>query len=41
MNTALVPVSSNRSSNSWNYCFLSRKARTNAMVAVGFSSMIQ
>ena len=39
MNAALVPVSSNRSGNGWDYCFLSRKARTNATVAVRFSSM--
>ena len=38
MNTVLAPASLNRGGNSWDYCFLSRKARTNAMVAVGFSS---
>ena len=41
MNAALTPASLNRSGNSWDYCLLSSKARTNAMVAVGFSSMIQ
>jgi hypothetical protein len=39
MNIALTPASSNRGGNSWDYCFLSRKARTNATVTVGFSSM--
>jgi hypothetical protein len=34
MNAALTPASLNRSGNSWDYCLLSRKARTNAMVAV-------